>query len=171
MGIISGSVSFRVRFGDHFRVGDHFGVGIISGAVHVRTGDSIVCLLSSSSLRVLVSLGRKTRYEGREISAIILGDPGANSGGEGKSKRAETYGKKKSKERREEPLGTMSYQTSSKRLPPFWLLIGQKNTKAFWHQSESRTAATVWNFSGKTLSPGALLAVLYFSLRQFFPPV
>ena len=45
----------------------------------------------------------------------ILGDPGADSGGEGKSKRAEKYGTKKSKERREEPLGTMSYQTSSKR--------------------------------------------------------
>ena len=36
MGIISGSGSFRGRFGDHFRVGDHFGVGIISGAVQVR---------------------------------------------------------------------------------------------------------------------------------------
>ena len=47
----------------------------------------------------------------------ILGDPGADSGGEGKSKRAEKYGTKKSKERREEPLGTMSYQTSSKRSP------------------------------------------------------
>ena len=33
MGIISGSVSFRGRFGDHFRVGDHFGLKIISGAV------------------------------------------------------------------------------------------------------------------------------------------
>ena len=64
---------------------------------------------------------------------------------------------------KEEPLGTMSYQTSSKRSPPFWLLIGQKNTKVFWHQSEARTAATVWNWSGKTLSPGTLLAVLYFS--------
>ena len=49
----------------------------------------------------------------------ILGDPGADSGGEGKSKRAEKYGTKKSKEWREEPLGTMSYQTSSKRSPPF----------------------------------------------------
>ena len=56
----------------------------------------------------------------------ILGDPGADSGGEGKSKRAEKYGTKKSKERREEPLGTMSYQTSSKRSPPFWLLIGAR---------------------------------------------
>ena len=35
MGIISGSVSFRGRFGDHFRVGDHFMVGIISGAVQM----------------------------------------------------------------------------------------------------------------------------------------
>ena len=33
----------------------------------------------------------------------------------------------------------------------------------FWHQSEARKAATIWNWSGKTLSPGALLAVLYFS--------
>ena len=33
MGIILGSISFRGRFGNHFRVGDHFGVGIISGAV------------------------------------------------------------------------------------------------------------------------------------------
>ena len=49
----------------------------------------------------------------------ILGDPGADSGGEGKFKRAQKYGMKKSKERREEPLGTMSYQTSSKRSPPF----------------------------------------------------
>ena len=41
----------------------------------------------------------------------------------------------------------------------------------FWHQSEARTAATVWNWSGKTLSPGALLAVLYFSSCHIFPPV
>ena len=50
-------------------------------------------------------------------------------------------------------------------------LIGQKNTKVFWHQSEARTAAAVWNFSGKTLSSGALHPVLYFSSRHFFPPV
>ena len=37
-----------------------------------------------------------------------------------------------------------------------------------WHQSEARTAATVWNWSGKTLSPGALLAVLYFSSCHIF---
>ena len=60
------------------------------------------------------------------IIFAILGDPGADSGGEGKSKRAEKYGSKKSKERREEPLGTMSYQTSSRRSSPFWLLIGAR---------------------------------------------
>ena len=74
----------------------------------------------------------------------ILRDPGADSGDEGKSKRAEKCGTKKSKERREEPLETMSYQTSSKR-SPFWLLIGARKTQVFWHQSEARTGATVWN--------------------------
>ena len=43
-------------------------------------------------------------------------------------------------------------------------LIGQKNTKVFWHQSEARTAATVWNWSGKTLSQG-----LFTFLRTIFP--
>ena len=38
----------------------------------------------------------------------------------------------------------------------FWLVPD-------WHQSEARTAAAIWNWSGKTLSPEALLAVLYFS--------
>ena len=79
------------------------------------------------------------------------------------NERKSIHGTKKSKEWREEPLGTMSYQTSSKLSPPFWLLIGARKKQAFWHKSEARTAATVWNWSGKTLSPGALLAVLYFS--------
>ena len=118
------------------------------------------------------SLSIKKHFQKRQKRQNhILGDPGADSRGEGKSKRMEKYGTKKSKERREEPLGTMSYQTSSKRSPLFCLLIGQKNTKVFWHQSEVRTAATVWNWSGKTLSPGALLAVLYFSSCHIFPPV
>ena len=79
----------------------------------------------------------------------------------------ENMARRKKKEGREESLGTMTYQTSSKRSPPFCLLIEQKNTKVFWHQSEARTTATVWNWSGKTLSPGALLAVLFF-LRAIF---
>ena len=43
------------------------------------------------------------------MSETILGDPGADSGGEEKSKQGEKYRTKKSKERREEPLGTMTY--------------------------------------------------------------
>ena len=84
----------------------------------------------------------------------ILGDPGADSGGERKSNRAGKNGTKKSKERREEPLGTMSYQTSSKLSPSFWLLIGARKLLCFSAQSEGKTATTVWNWSGKTLSPG-----------------
>ena len=63
----------------------------------------------------------------------------------------------------------MSYQTSSKRSPPFCLLIGARKTQVLWHQSEARTAATIWNWSGTKLSPGALLAVLYFSFVPYFP--
>ena len=46
----------------------------------------------------------------------ILGDPGADSGGEGKSKRAEKYGTKKSKEWREEPFFTFFLPYFSARL-------------------------------------------------------
>ena len=53
------------------------------------------------------------------IKPMNLGDPGADSGGKGRSKRVGKYGTKKSKEGREEPLGTMFYQTSSKQSPPF----------------------------------------------------
>ena len=100
--------------------------------------------------------------------SAILGDLGADSG----ARESLNGGKKmawRSKERQEEPLGTMSYQTSSKRSPPFWLLIGARKLLCFSAQSEGRTAATVWNWSGKTLSPGALLAVLYFFMPYFFP--
>ena len=47
-------------------------------------------------------------------------------------------------------------------------MIGARKLVFFWHQSEARTAATVWNWSGKTLSTGALLAVLYFSSCLIF---
>ena len=100
----------------------------------------------------------------KDLIITILGDPGADSGGEGKSKQVGKYGTKKSKERREQPLGTMSYQTSSKLSQLFLLLIGARKLLCFSAQSEGRTAATIWNWSGKTLSLGALLTVLYFSL-------
>ena len=47
-------------------------------------------------------------------------------------------------------------------------LIGHKKTKVLWHQSEARTTPTVWNWSGKTVSPGAPRFVLYFSSPKFF---
>ena len=119
--------------------------------------------------RAFLPLARFWRTQERLCTPLET--QGADSRGEGKSKREEKYGTKKSKERREEPLGTMFYQTSSKRSPPFCLLIGQKNTKFFSHQSEARTATTVWNWSGKTLSPRAVLPVLYFSSCHIFPPV
>ena len=68
-----------------------------------------------------------TFYKGE----IILGDPGADSGGEGKSKRVGKNGAKKSKERGGEREGTIFYQTSSKRSRPFWLLIGARNFCVF----------------------------------------
>ena len=46
------------------------------------------------------------------------------------NRRKNIYGTKK--ERGEEPLGAMSYQTSSKRSPPFWLLIGARKTQVFF---------------------------------------
>jgi len=47
-------------------------------------------------------------------------------------------------------------------------LIGQKHRNVFWHQSEARTAATVWNLSGKTLSLGALRPRSLLFFRPFF---
>ena len=48
-------------------------------------------------------MSKTSKFTGKSI----LGYPGADSWGEGKSKRAEKYGKKKSKERREEPLDVL----------------------------------------------------------------
>ena len=103
-----------------------------------------VCFLSY--IQHKLAKKHSVAFEGK----IILGDPGVDSGGEGKSKRAEKYGTKESKERREEPLGTMSYQTSSKRSPPFWLLIGARKTQVFCHQSEARNAHWVLFLLGQT---------------------
>ena len=52
------------------------------------------------------------------------------------------------------------------RVTALWL--GRKKTKIFWHQSEARTAPTVWNWSVKTLSPGALTLLLDFSSPEYF---
>ena len=96
------------------------------------------CTILPTQLKLLKGCSAAVHFIGITLH-YILGDPGADSGDEGKSKRAEKCGTKKSKERREEPLGTMSYQTSSKRSPPFWLLIGARKLAFFCHQSEARS--------------------------------
>jgi len=62
--------------------------------------------------------------------------------------RRKNKAQKNSKERPEEPLGTMSYQTSSKRSPPFWLLIGGRKTCVFLapirSQNGSNSLELVW---------------------------
>ena len=69
-----------------------------------------------------------TFYKGK----IILGDPGADSVNVRlKSKRVGKNGAKKSNEWGGERVGTIFYQTSSKRSRPFWLLIGARNFCVF----------------------------------------
>ena len=51
-------------------------------------------------------------------------------------------------------------------LPVIWACC--QNTTSGTLSTGIRTAATVWNWSGKTLSLGALPAVLYFSSCQIF---
>ena len=89
------------------------------------------------------------------LLCVILGDLGADSGGERKSKRAEKYGTKISKERREESLGAMSYQTSSKRSQPFWMLIGARK-RLCYRRSKRLERSPVYNL----LSSHGILAVL-----------
>ena len=53
---------------------------------------------------------------------------------------------------------------------PF-ILVAARKRLCFSAQSEGTTAAIVWNWSAKTLSPGPLLTVLYYSSCHIFPPV
>ena len=46
-----------------------------------------------------------------------------------------------------------------------------QKTCVFLAPIRSQNGGDRWNWSGKTLSPGALLAVLYFSSCHIFPPV
>ena len=82
-----------------------------------------IAKVQCNKLLFLLSKKLKVKKIAR-IAKDILGDPGADSGGKGKSIRVEKHGTKKSKERREEPLGTMSDQTSSngRRRSGFWLV-------------------------------------------------
>ena len=81
--------------------------------------------------------------------------------------RRKNKARRKLKNGEKSPWGQCLTRTvpNGRRRPGFWL--GRK-TQVFWHQSEARMASTVWNWSGKTLSPGALLAVLYCSFVPYF---
>ena len=85
---------------------------------HAITTACLAFAFLITRFRFLVTVSSKGTTTGYTYNRqYILGDPGADSGDVGKSKRAEKCGAKKSKERQEEPLGTMSYQTSSKWSP------------------------------------------------------
>ena len=84
--------------------------------------------------------------------------------------RKNIYGTKKSKERREEPLGTMSYRTSSKRSPLFWLLIGARKLVFFWHQSEARTARPFGTGLVRHCPQGLFSPFFTFLCATFFRP-
>ena len=86
--------------------------------------------LRKSSPAVAFVVSKNPSQASTRTLVNILGDPGADSGGEGKSKRAGKYGTKKSKEWWVEPLGTTSYQTSSKPSPPENVCVFLPNQKA-----------------------------------------
>ena len=62
----------------------------------------------------------------------------------------------------------ISYRKKKKRLLVLLLCDWVEKKKVFCHQSEARIAPTVWNWSVKTLSPGALTLPLGFSSPEFF---
>ena len=68
--------------------------------------------------------------------SFIVGDPGADKGGEGKSKRAGKYGTKKSKERRERAPGNNvlpdQFQTVAAVLAPIRSKNGGDSLELVW---------------------------------------
>ena len=80
----------------------------------------------------------------------ILRDPGSDSGGEGKSKRAGKYGTKKSKKRREEPLGTnRCYLQHLHVFVSVNFEINLKKTRLY-NEHYPRILVTFWPFLGET---------------------
>ena len=88
-----------------------------------------------------------------------------------KSMKSNMYGEKTKLWSIHSPEGNGCLLSPVKEYPRRERVIGARKLLCFSAQSEARTAATVWNWSGKTLSPGALLAVLYFTSCHIFPPV
>ena len=80
---------------------------------------------------MLLFLVKKGRNPSSETQGQIVGARESLNRRKNKARRKVKNGEKS-------PLGTMSYQTSSKRLLPFWLLIGARKLVFFWHQSDGR---------------------------------
>ena len=98
-------------------------VGANQRPIQVQEQLRLECRYGLCSIEIYsVSEGEKT--EGQRFDSRALGFSSSETQGQIKGARESLngrkniYGTKKSKERRE-PLGTMSYQTSSKRSPPF----------------------------------------------------
>ena len=79
--------------------------------------------------------------------------------------RRENMAQEKSKERWEEPLGTMSYQTNSKRSPPFCLLIGARKHK---FSGTNQSFLTVYSFLFRTLGTNSNLKMAAWKAWLFF---
>ena len=109
--------------------------------IQVQAQLRLECRYGLCSIEIY-SVSDVEKTEGQMFDSRALGFSSSETQGQIKGARESLngrkniYGTKKSKERREEPLGTMSYQTSSKRSPPFWLLIGARKLVFFLHQSE-----------------------------------
>ena len=108
--------------------------------IQVQAQLRLECRYGLCSIEIY-SVSDVEKTEGQMFDSRALGFSSSETQGQIKGARESLngrkniYGTKKSKERRE-PLGTMSYQTSSKRSPPFWLLIGARKLVFFLHQSE-----------------------------------
>ena len=97
----------------------------------------------------------------------ILGDPGADSGGEGKSKREGKYGTKKKKRTARRVPGDNDlpdqFQTVAAVLPSDWA----EKPKGFLAPIRSQNDRDSLEWSGKTLYPG-LFSPFFSFLRAIF---
>ena len=112
------------------------------------------------SLQIWVNLGVGTSSE---TQGQIVGTRESLNGRKNMARRKVKNGEKS-------PWGqclTRPVPTAAAVLASDWC---QKNT-SFLAPIRSQNGGDRWNWSGKTLSPGAPLAVLYFSSCHIFPPV
>ena len=111
------------------------------------SGDKV----TGSQPKVLLLLFSLLFFKEKFHGETILGDPGADSGGEGKSKRAGKYGTKKSKERREERTKKLIKTVFQKRdsVPPLSTSpLGDSCTRPMLGNSDSGICVIFSSFFG-----------------------